>query len=87
MPDPSFDRAEGDYIKQVPPHIDMGGMDPFDKVQLAYVIAVCKRSRTLSEAGRKLFAQLRLQKRKSNDADRLKKYLAKFNLDWERMQG
>jgi len=30
-----------------------------------------------------LFALSRLEKASSNDSDRLKKYLAKFNLTWE----
>ncbi len=58
------------------------GLDPFDKVQLSYVVEVCRGSRSLSEAGRKLYACSRLLKSKPNDADRLKKYLAKFGLSW-----
>lgn len=58
------------------------GLDPFDQVQLRYVLQVCRQSRSLSEAGRKLFCHSRLNKKKTNDADRLKKYLAKFDLTW-----
>lgn len=57
-------------------------LDRFDRVQLADVIAVCRQSRTLSEAGRLLFAQSRARKQSSNDADRLKKYLTRFGLSW-----
>jgi len=57
-------------------------MDPFDRVQLAEVLKVCKESKNLSEAGRKLFSVSRLSKKSSNDADRLKKYLSRFNLTW-----
>lgn len=57
--------------------------DPFERVQLAYVVKVCRQSRSLSEAGRKLYAQSRKLKSKPNDADRLKKYLAKYGIDWE----
>lgn len=57
-------------------------IDPFDRVQLAHVVAVCRRSRTLSEAGRELFAVSRTKRAVTNDADRLKKYLAKFGLDF-----
>jgi transcriptional regulatory protein RtcR len=39
----------------------------------------------MSDAGRKLFAVSRESKAKPNDADRLRKYLARFNLDWERI--
>jgi transcriptional regulatory protein RtcR len=58
-------------------------LDRFDRVQLAEVVRVCRRSRSLSEAGRELFAVSRTRKRTVNDADRLGKYLAGFGLDWE----
>ena len=44
---------------------------------------VCARSKSLSAAGRELFAVSRTQRASTNDADRLRKYLAKFRLDWE----
>ncbi|MFO1491576.1 MAG: RNA repair transcriptional activator RtcR [Kiritimatiellia bacterium] len=40
------------------------------------------RADTLADAGRRLFAQSRLRKSSANDSDRLKKYLARFELDW-----
>ncbi len=58
-------------------------LDDFDRVQLAEVVRVCGQARSLSEAGRSLFAQSRLQKRSANDADRLRKYLARFGLSFE----
>jgi transcriptional regulatory protein RtcR len=58
-------------------------MDLFDAAQLACVIRECRNSRNISEAGRRLFARSRQQKSKPNDADRLRKYLAKFSLRWE----
>jgi len=58
------------------------GFDRFDRVQLADVIRVCRESRTLSEAGRALFAVSRGKRKVVNDADRLRKYLARFDLDW-----
>ncbi|HEY8025512.1 MAG TPA: RNA repair transcriptional activator RtcR, partial [Burkholderiaceae bacterium] len=57
-------------------------LDLFDAMQLQAVIGVCRTSKTLSDAGRKLFSASRSAKEKPNDADRLKKYLAKFGLDW-----
>ncbi|MDR7052629.1 transcriptional regulatory protein RtcR [Duganella sp. 3397] len=59
------------------------GLDLFDSMQLEAVIAVCHQSKSLSDAGRKLFAVSRDAKVKPNDADRLKKYLAKFDLQWD----
>lgn len=58
-------------------------IDPFDRAQLAAVVAVCRRSNSLSSAGRELFAASRLQKSSSNDADRLRKYLARFDLAFD----
>ena len=58
-------------------------LDLFDAAQLACVVRVCRRAHNLSEAGRLLFAHSRERKRNVNDADRLRKYLAKFGLDWE----
>ncbi|MCB0344133.1 MAG: RNA repair transcriptional activator RtcR [Bdellovibrionales bacterium] len=61
----------------------MGELDLFDRVQLAEVLRVCRTRATLSEAGRELFARSRLKKKNANDADRLRKYLAKFDLAFE----
>lgn len=60
----------------------LGEIDPFDRVQLAHVIAVCRRSKSLSEAGRELFAVSRQKRAVTNDADRLKKYLVKWGLSF-----
>jgi transcriptional regulatory protein RtcR len=57
-------------------------LDRFDKAQLADVIRVCRQSRNMSEAGRRLFSESRKRKTKPNDADRLRKYLSKFKLRW-----
>lgn len=58
-------------------------MDRFERVQLEDVLQVCAESASLSEAGRALFAASRQQKSSSNDADRLRKYLARHGLTWE----
>jgi transcriptional regulatory protein RtcR len=64
----------------------MERLDLFDRLQLEEVIRVCQESRTLSEAGRKLFDASRGKKRTANDADRLRKYLARFSLEWSRVR-
>jgi transcriptional regulatory protein RtcR len=61
-------------------------LDPFDRMQLAGVIKIASKSRTLSEAGRILFANSREKKNSSNDADRLRKYLARFGVAWETLR-
>ena len=58
-------------------------LDLFDTTQLLQVLQVCRTSRSLSEAGRRLFSVSRLHKKQPNDADRLRKYLARFGLDWQ----
>ena len=62
---------------------DFQELDLFDAMQLQAVIGVCRQSKSISDAGRKLFAASRSAKAKPNDADRLKKYLAKFGLSWD----
>ncbi|MDK2126168.1 RNA repair transcriptional activator RtcR [Parachitinimonas caeni] len=61
-------------------------LDLFDRMQLESVIRVCQQCHSLSEAGRKLFAMSRQEKAKANDADRLRKYLARFELDFARIR-
>ena len=61
----------------------LAAIDRFDQVQLEEVVQVCRDSASLSAAGRALFAASRLEKASANDADRLRKYLARFDLDWE----
>jgi transcriptional regulatory protein RtcR len=57
-------------------------LDLFDRLQLEQVVEVSTRCRSLSEAGRLLFSHSRTLKATANDADRLRKYLARFDLDW-----
>ncbi len=62
-------------------------LDLFDRVQLAHVVSVCSRSRTLSDAGRTLFGASRNRRTSTNDADRLRKYLARYGLEWAQVNG
>lgn len=61
-------------------------IDLFDRLQLACVLKVCRESNTLSEAGRVLFSNSRDRKKTTNDADRLRKYLARFHIDWRQIK-
>ncbi len=67
-------------------HKGAANLDRFDKIQLADVLQVCAESATLSEAGRTLFAISRARKKSTNDADRLRKYLARFDLTWHQVK-
>jgi transcriptional regulatory protein RtcR len=61
-------------------------IDRFDRVQLAEVVRVCRASANLSAAGRELFAASRARRNSSNDADRLRKYLARFGLGFSQIR-
>ncbi|MFW2368228.1 MAG: RNA repair transcriptional activator RtcR [Desulforhopalus sp.] len=60
-------------------------LDVLDRVTLGKVVEVCRASGSMAEAGRVLFNISRLKKRSKNDSDRLRKYLAKFDLDWNQV--
>ena len=75
--------APGDDLALLLDDEALAGIDPFDRVQLAYVVQICRSSRSLSEAGRTLFAASRAKRASTNDADRLRKYLARFDLAWD----
>jgi transcriptional regulatory protein RtcR len=60
-------------------------LDYFDRLQLQAVIAVCRKHHSISDAGRELFDVSRTQRSVVNDADRLRKYLLKFDLKWEKL--
>lgn len=60
-------------------------VDPFDVPQLAHVIRTCRTAATISEAGRRLFAVSREARSSRNDADRLRKYLKRFEITWAKL--
>jgi transcriptional regulatory protein RtcR len=64
----------------------LSGLDRFDRIQLEEVVRVCRTARSLSEAGRALFAASRTARATTNDADRLRKYLAKYGLTLQAIQ-
>ncbi|VTR25342.1 Sigma54-dependent transcription regulator containing an AAA-type ATPase domain and a DNA-binding domain [Serratia fonticola] len=66
--------------------VELADIDLFEQSQLETVLKVCRSSTSLSEAGRQLFAVSRQQKKQPNDADRLRKYLARFGLNWDEVR-
>jgi transcriptional regulatory protein RtcR len=72
-------------VRAVLGHERAARLDRFDRVLLADVLEVCAQSRSLSEAGRALFSESRKLKTQPNDADRLRKYLARFDLSWDQV--
>lgn len=57
-------------------------LDQFDRVQLAVVLQVVTETGSMAEAGRVLFAVSRAEKSNPNDSDRVRKYLARFGLEY-----
>jgi transcriptional regulatory protein RtcR len=49
-------------------------------------VKTCRAGRSLSEAGRSLFGASRRKRATANDADRLRKYLARFGLAWDQLR-
>lgn len=76
-------RGADDELEAVLGADRVAALDRFDRVQLADVVAVCRTAPSLSAAGRVLFAASRQDKRTANDADRLRKYLARFELTFD----
>ncbi len=64
----------------------LSSFDRFDRIQLDEVVRVCRTARSLSDAGRVLFAASRAEKSQPNDADRLRKYLARYGLTLQAIQ-
>jgi transcriptional regulatory protein RtcR len=77
--------SENGWLERLLPADQLENIDLFDRLQLEAVIRVCRESGSLSDAGRRLFAVSRSQRSSPNDADRLRKYLARFGLEWRRV--
>ena len=82
----SPDQNGGQVLESLFSPQQIESIDQFDRVQLAEVIRVCRQSKSLSAAGRELFQVSRLAKQRPNDADRLRKYLLKFDLAWDELK-
>ncbi len=62
-------------------------IDPFERPSLEFALQTCRNSKSQADAGRKLFAISRTKRKTTNDGDRLRKYLARFELSWDRITG
>jgi transcriptional regulatory protein RtcR len=78
--------AEDDLLERVLDKGRLAALDRFDRVQLEEVVRVCRTARSLSEAGRVLFAASRAARTSTNDADRVRKYLARYGLTLQAIQ-
>ena len=59
--------------------------DYFEQSQLAEVLKICRISKSLADAGRKLFNVSRTQRSSQNDSHRLRVYLKKFGLTFDQI--
>lgn len=60
-------------------------IDLFDQYTLAGIKAVCQKSKSMAEAGRRLFNVSRLNKTSVNDSHRISQILKKYGLDFEQL--
>jgi transcriptional regulatory protein RtcR len=83
----ALEQQEGpaDFLSQILTVQALDKIDLFDRIQLAHVIQICRDSRSMSEAGRRLFDASRTRKTSINDADRLRKYLGRFGIEWNQI--
>ena len=72
--------ASHPHIRKILGEDKLAKLDLFDRAQLDEVLRVSGQCATLTEAGRRLFAVSRQRKTNPNDADRLRKYLLRFDL-------
>lgn len=73
---------EKDVLLKYLDQAQLSEIDEFDQIQLRGVLQVCENAKSMADAGRQLFAASRQQRNSTNDSDRVKKYLARFDLSW-----
>lgn len=83
----STEQESGDYayLCQILGAEKVADIDVFDQAQLAQVIRVCRASKNMAEAGRRLFNVSRTQRTTQNDSHRVRQYLKKFELSFSQL--
>lgn len=84
---PGVDSNGEDIIARYLSESARAELDRFDRVQLIDVLRVCSTAKSMSDAGRTLFSESRKRRTTTNDADRVRKYLARFGLSWSDFGG
>lgn len=72
----------GDTESRIDEILNRLTLDRFDQVQLREVLRAIRDTNSMAAAGRVLFAHTRSLKANPNDTDRIRKYLARFELDY-----
>jgi len=75
-----------EVLREVFSDEEVSEIDLFDRVQLSQVVKTCRESRNIAEAGRALYQASRIKRSSVNDSDRVRKYLARFGLDWQQVK-
>lgn len=62
-------------------------LEPLEKVQLTEALRICAASRTMADAGRRLFATggAARETKTINYSDRMRKYLSRYGIGWEQI--
>lgn len=61
-------------------------LDRYEQIKLAGLLRVCQSSKSMAEAGRKLFQVSRAEKKSANDSHRVKQLLAKYDVTFETLK-
>lgn len=62
-------------------------LDLYDHILINGIAEVCANSRSMAEAGRKLFNHSRTQKASTNDSHRIKQLLDKYGIRFQDLSG
>ena len=65
---------------------ELARLDAFERIRLRAVVDVCRGSDSMADAGRRLFNVSRIQKKSTNDSHRLRQFLLKYGLDFEKIR-
>jgi len=74
-----------EFLENILSHDVYKNIDLFDKPQLVNALKICQKSKSMADAGRKLFDKSRQQKAANNDSQRLRIYLKKFKLEFKNL--
>jgi transcriptional regulatory protein RtcR len=75
-----------DFLEKLLGEEKLAQYDTFAIMQLEAVVTFCRSYRSLPDANRALYPISRNRKEKTNDSDRLRKYLQKFGITWQQLQ-
>ncbi|WP_201594399.1 RNA repair transcriptional activator RtcR [Psychrobacter vallis] len=81
----TIEQGSGNILSQYLDEETLTTIDPFEAMQLAYVITVCINHKNQAAAGRYLYEHSRDKLKSPNDSDRLRKYLMKFGLKFDEL--